>query len=84
MSKLVIPASAMLGAPLSDDEMKAILGGATKYTCRCTLKFPGGAETSYEINGITTGAACRAACQKDCASTAKCVDHYISFMEEDC
>lgn len=68
MSKLIIPASAMLGAPLSDDEMKAILGGATTISCSC--KWLNGKNTwaQFEINHVVSESDCMGKCASWCAS----------------
>lgn len=68
MSKLIIPASAMLGAPLSDDEMKAILGGATTYSCSCKWKNGEGAWRVFDVNHISSEGQCKAACASWCSS----------------
>lgn len=35
MAKLMIPAAALLGDPLTEEELKSILGGATTFECNC-------------------------------------------------
>mgnify|MGYP007025984765 CR=1 FL=1 len=37
MSKLQLPMSPLLGTPLTEDELKSILGGKTHRVCECHI-----------------------------------------------
>ncbi len=82
MSKLIIPAAELIGTPLTQEELKGILAGATTYTCRCKLTVRGN-QTSYDINGIVTEADCRKGCASDCAKTDGCTNSSIEFNVKD-
>ncbi|MDE7111018.1 MAG: hypothetical protein K2O38_03845 [Muribaculaceae bacterium] len=83
MSKLIIPAAELIGTPLTQEELKGILAGATTYSCSCLLKVLGATGVGKEFNGITTEKECRSECKNLCSNTKNCYDFSISFSAID-
>ena len=83
MSKLIIPAAELIGTPLTPEELKGIIAGATTYSCSCHLKVLGATGVGKELNGITTEKECRSECKDLCSNTENCYDFSISFSAID-
>lgn len=72
MSKLPIPVSALIGTPLSMEDLKQIIGGST-HTCFCTWKID--AETTKKeapTEDIWTEEKCTEMCASLCAADSTC------------
>ncbi len=79
MSKLPIPAAALIGTPLSMEDLKQIIGGST-HTCFCTWKVND--ETTQKEapkDHVWTEEKCMEQCASLCAGDPSCKEvetHY--------
>lgn len=66
MKKLQLPPAVLNGTPLTESEMKEILGGMQFYQrCSCTLSFTNGSTYSQQVDA-RSGADCNVECKKLC------------------
>lgn len=65
MSKLTIPASALIGTPLSSEELKSIIGGIQSAGLTCTCSFDGTSTSSIKDSLDACAAWCSAECHKE-------------------
>ncbi len=80
MSKLKIPASSLLGTPLTQSEMKEILGGANYYqTCSCKYYYNDGTSDLEKVN-LIENQKCSEACNSRC-NTPRCTSYEYFFSE---
>lgn len=84
MSKLPIPASALIGTPLSMEDLKQIVGGTNIYKCSCTWKSNDyTTKEEFPMEEITSETECIAACSGICANADDCksvTTHYSSTI----
>lgn len=88
MTKLKLPPAVLKGTPLTESEMKEILGGMQFYQrCSCTLSFTNGSTYSQQVDA-RSGTECNTECQKLCAATGssstsgpKCFDYDYKYEE---
>lgn len=87
MSKIKLPPAVLNGTPLTENEMKEILGGMQDYTlCSCTLYYDNGNVTDRHLS-ISSGATkCAEACKELCSATEnfppsvpKCIDSRYTY-----
>ena len=72
MTKIKIPVSTM-GTPLTEEELKSIVGGRMDMskTCYCTLSYKDGTSTTSTI-AAENEEDCRSKCQDSCNNNSKC------------
>lgn len=81
MSKINLPASQMIGTPLTEEELKGIVGGFVHKTeCLCTLHFKNGTNSTVSVDAQTSGA-CKTACKVECDPNEGCTSAGYSFSE---
>lgn len=72
MSKLPIPASALIGTPLSMEDLKQIIGGST-HTCFCTWKISDDTtKKEAPTDDVWTEGMCVEQCASICAADPTC------------
>ena len=81
MSKLQLPVSPLLGTPLTEDELKSILGGKTRRVCECHI--------SYQVRVMDCVSGCT--CSENhgdtgcgCTSRMETQTDYLSFTSSTC
>lgn len=80
MSKLPIPASALIGTPLSMEDLKQIVGGLNIYTCSCTWKAnESTTKEDFPKGEITSESDCIAACSGICSNYEDCTSVTTHF-----
>jgi len=74
MSKLTLPVNPLLGSPLTDEELKSIIGGQTdaSRSCHCTYHYEGGA-SGYDETAADSETVCREACAAACSKIGSCI-----------
>lgn len=90
MTKLKLPPAVLKGTPLTESEMKEILGGMQDYTlCSCTLYYDDGTITDRHLS-ISSGTKCAEACKELCSATdnfppsvPKCKKSRYTYVEGD-
>lgn len=80
MSKLQMPKSSFIGTPLSEDELKAIVGGNVdvERTCICTFKDSSGNITKASMSADSE-LVCSEKCYNECAKNGSCVSSTYSY-----
>lgn len=92
MTKLKLPVSPLFGAPLTDEELKSILGGQVDYTrkCICTLTHASGNasgsgsgsgtnKTQHSL-GAGNEYVCQSRCSKKCDETPTCISSSYTYI----
>lgn len=75
MKKIKISPNILAGAPLSDEDLKLIIGGNARIsrTCKCTY-FDEQGGSSVESVQVENESACRKNCTNNCNNNPKCVN----------
>ena len=89
MTKIKLPPAVLNGTPLTESEMKEILGGMQFYAaCSCTVYKNGEAE-DHELpmtSGMTCADACKAVCDKINENTpmtgTSCSNYNYTYIEK--
>lgn len=86
MGKLKIPENPLLGSPLTDEELKSILGGQSnvKKICLCNFIYHGSMPADYEKlssapKSASTDEICKAKCEFTCDSHPYCIGIQYTF-----
>lgn len=92
MSKLTIPVPPLLGAPLTDEELKSIIGGQFQEAsriCSCTYLVghiaSGGEIVALRISSAKDESDCRTKCLNACSreNGGYCGDYHINYTAID-
>ena len=75
MKKIKISQNILTGAPLSDEDLKLIIGGNARYSnsCKCTYFDRQGGSSVKEIQ-VYNESDCRQKCANLCSSNPECMD----------
>lgn len=75
MKKIKISQNILAGAPLSDEDLKLIIGGNARYSnsCKCTFFDEHGGSSVKEIQAANESI-CRDKCMNNCNNDPKCKD----------
>ena len=80
MGKLPIPVSILVGAPLTDEELKEIIGGYTHTTtCSCSYTTNAGVHGDCSLSA-STASECQTGCASVCLAVS-CVASNFDFKE---
>lgn len=86
MGKLKIPENPLWGSPLTDEELKSILGGQGNVTktCLCNFIYHGSMPAGYERlssapRSASTYEICRQKCNNACDNHDYCVNFTFNF-----
>ena len=69
-----------MGTPLTEEELKSIVGGNmdTTRTCTCTLHFDGKPDTTSTTEA-NSEAICKGACNEMCRQNGECLSAEFSY-----
>lgn len=83
MTKLSIPLSPQLGSPLTDEELKSIIGGQTdaSRSCHCTFYYEGGG-TGSSTTEADSESVCEKACEAACSKSGSCISAKYFYSAE--
>lgn len=81
MKKLNLFERSLAGTPLSDEELKKIVGGVEVFACSCNVTTSRYDEYVVSLNGIYSDASCAEGCADYCseAGSAKCHEYTMSY-----
>jgi len=81
MSNLTLPVNPLLGSPLTDEELKSIIGGQTdaSRSCTCTYHYDGGVSGTGRTEADSESV-CKEACIAACSKMGSCIsaDYYYA------
>lgn len=79
-----MPVISLIGTPLSEKELKAIIGGSAGVTrtCVCTYTDSSNQVTSESVEADSE-VTCSAKCHGACSSNASCISATYSYSSND-
>ena len=73
----------LMGTPLTEQELKSIIGGmnAVIRNCHCTFTHGDGTTTSKDNDSITEESACSTYCENQCTNhEVNCTDYTFEYI----
>ena len=67
-----------MGAPLTDDELRSIVGGTRTTNCVCSYTYAGSGSGSETV-GAADESICSAKCDNTCKSNPQCISFTYSY-----
>lgn len=81
MKKLQLPSFSLVGTPISEEELKGIIGGMTHTrTCTCTFNQKNGEVISTSVEAETSND-CQNKCTNICNGSTSCLNSKYLFSE---
>lgn len=83
MKEIRISTNLKVGTPLTDDELKLVIGGNARYmnSCKCT-KFDKDGGSSTDIMAAENESVCKEKCMNSCYGDEKCVRSTYAYTAE--